>query len=108
MFNVRSSNAVVRVKQNGAIARKPESKERVLLKEVEHIVEKATPQLWHSYGTFPSGTKHTPEHTAMVERIADYLPTDDLLSELTDDEIGLLILGCHYHDLGMSGTEAIT
>ena len=76
-----------------------------LFKEVEHQVEKATPQLWHSYGTFPSGTKHTPEHTQMVETIAGWLLPDDLLAELSDDEIAFLILACHYHDLGMSGTE---
>jgi hypothetical protein len=77
----------------------------VLLREIEFQVGKATPQLWHSYGTFPSGTKHTPEHTRQVEEIAGFLVNDDLLSELSDQEIGFLILACHFHDLGMSGTE---
>jgi len=40
-----------------------------------------------------------------VEIIAGQLLPDKLLSEFTDDEIGLLILACHYHDLGMVGTE---
>ncbi len=54
-----------------------------LFKDVEHQVEKATPQLWHSYGTFPSGTKHTPEHTQMVEKIAGWLLPDTLdISEM--------------------------
>lgn len=76
-----------------------------LLREIEHQVGKATPQLWHSYGTFPSGTKHTPEHTLQVEKIAGYLINTNLLSKLNDHEIGFLILACHFHDLGMSGTE---
>jgi len=76
-----------------------------LFQKVEHQVGKATPQLWHSYATFPSGTKHTPEHTQMVEAIAGDLLPDDLLQTLVDDEIAFLILACHYHDMGMVGTE---
>jgi hypothetical protein len=82
-----------------------QTRNQELLRDVEHQVGKATPQLWHSYGTFPSGTKHTPEHTQRVEEIAGLLINDELLSNLTDHEVGLLILACHFHDLGMSGTE---
>lgn len=77
-----------------------------LLKEVEQLVDRATPMLLHSYGTFSSGTSHTSEHTHRVEKIAGQLLPDTLLSEFTDYEIGLLILACHFHDLGMVGTEA--
>lgn len=76
-----------------------------LCEETEQIVRKATPQLWHTYSTFPSGTKHTPEHTQVVEKIAGWLLTNDILREFKDDELAFLILACHYHDLGMSGTE---
>lgn len=41
----------------------------------------------------------------MVEEIAGKLFSAELLSELTDDEVAFLILACHFHDLGMSGTE---
>ena len=77
-----------------------------LAAETNHIVGKATPQLWHTYATFPSGTKHTPEHTDMVEKLAGWLLPDAIIPSLTDDEIALLIQACHFHDLGMSGTEA--
>jgi len=77
----------------------------VLSLETEQIVARATPQLWHTYATFPSGTKHTPEHTQMVERLAGWLLPDELIGTLTDDELAILIQACHFHDLGMSGTE---
>jgi hypothetical protein len=41
----------------------------------------------------------------MVEKIAGHLYSRDMLNELTDDEIAFLILACHFHDLGMAGTE---
>jgi hypothetical protein len=44
-----------------------------LLNLVQQLVDRATPQLWHSYATFPSGTSHTPEHTHRVEIIAGQL-----------------------------------
>ncbi len=71
-----------------------------------HLVEQARGKLWHSLSTFPSGTSHTPEHTETVENIASMLIPDPVLAAMTDDEISLLILSCHYHDLGMVGTEA--
>lgn len=73
--------------------------------QVKSIVDRAIPQLWHTYATFPSGTRHTPEHTMMVEKIAGHLYSRSMLDELTDDEIAFLILACHFHDLGMAGTE---
>jgi len=42
----------------------------------------------------------------MVEKIAGWLLPEELLAALSDDEIAFLILACHYHDLGMAGTEA--
>jgi len=77
-----------------------------ILKYVESLVDKATPQLWHTLSTFPSGTKHTPEHTQTVEHIASLLISDGITAKLNDDEIAMLILACHYHDLGMAGSEA--
>jgi hypothetical protein len=71
-----------------------------------HLVEQAKGNLWHSLSTFPSGTSHTPEHTEAVENIASMLIPTSLLAAMTDDEISLLVLSCHYHDLGMVGTEA--
>jgi hypothetical protein len=71
-----------------------------------HLVSQATPNLWHSLSTFPSGTSHTPLHTEAVEQIAGMLIPDPILAALTDDELFFLILACHYHDLGMVGTEA--
>ena len=34
------------------------------------------------------------------------LITDALLTALSDHELFFLLLGFHYHDLGMAGTEA--
>ena len=76
-----------------------------LAEQIKSIVDRAIPQLWHTYATFPSGTRHTSEHTMMVEKIAGHLYSRELLDELTDDEIAFLILACHFHDLGMAGTE---
>jgi hypothetical protein len=45
-------------------------------------------------------------HTTTVEQIASLLVTDGLLNALSDDELFFLLLGFHYHDLGMAGTEA--
>ena len=73
---------------------------------VLHLVGQATPILWHSIATFPSGTSHTPEHTDTVEFIAGLLLQDSVLATLTDDELLFVILACHYHDLGMVGSEA--
>lgn len=83
-----------------------QSRNEQLLKQVESLVGKATPQLWHTWSTFQTGTKHTPEHTQTVEEIASLLLLDEVVAALKDDEIAMLILACHYHDLGMAGTEA--
>ena len=82
------------------------SRNEQLWKQVESLVDRATPQLWHTWSTFQTGTKHTPEHTQAVEEIAGLLLSDDVVAELQDDEIAMLILACHFHDLGMAGTEA--
>ncbi|MHB0961111.1 MAG: HD domain-containing protein [Pirellulaceae bacterium] len=74
--------------------------------ETVRLVNEAYPLLWHTLSTFPSGTSHTPEHTFTVEKILTMLVSKAVLSQLNDDELQLLILGCHYHDLGMAGTEA--
>ena len=54
--------------------------------------------------SFPSGTDHTPTHTITVEKIAGWFLGRKLLKELSDEELLLLTLACHYHDLGMVGT----
>lgn len=77
-----------------------------LYAETIELIEKVTPLLWHSIGTFPSGTSHSPEHTLTVENIVSVLLPSDTLGGLTDDELQLLLLACHFHDLGMAGTEA--
>jgi hypothetical protein len=82
-------------------SRKPQ-----LLTETEALIGNVTPLLWHTLSTFPSGTSHTPQHTTTVEHIAGMLLSPALLRQLTDDEIQLLILACHFHDLGMAGTES--
>lgn len=82
-----------------------ESRNPTLLRDVESQVAQATSKLWHTLSTFSSGTKHTSEHTATVEMIAGMLLPDEILTHLFDDEIALLILACHYHDLGMAGEE---
>jgi hypothetical protein len=74
--------------------------------ETQRLVNEAQPLLWHTLSTFPTGTSHTPKHTLTVEQIASMLLPDAILHQLNDDELQLLILGCHYHDLGMAGTEA--
>jgi len=82
------------------------SRNEQLWRQVESLVDRATPQLWHTWSTFQTGTKHTPEHTQTVEEIASLLLSDDVIAQLQDDEIAILILACHYHDLGLAGTEA--
>jgi len=42
----------------------------------------------------------------MVELLAGWLLPDAVLEALNDDELALLIQACHFHDLGMAGTEA--
>lgn len=83
-----------------------QSRNLTLFHETEAMIERVSPLLWHTIATFPSGTSHTPKHTAAVEQIASALVTPELLRQLKDDEIQLLVLACHFHDLGMAGTEA--
>ncbi|MCA9086816.1 MAG: hypothetical protein KDA81_22315, partial [Planctomycetaceae bacterium] len=42
----------------------------------------------------------------MVEKLAGWLLPETIVAALTDDELALLIQACHFHDLGMAGTEA--
>ena len=81
------------------------ARNKAVFDETVNLVNEAQPLLWHTLSTFPSGTSHTPEHTATVEQIASMLIPDAILELLNDDELQLLVLGCHYHDLGMAGTE---
>lgn len=77
-----------------------------LLRDTETIVGWTVHLLERSAATFPTGTLHDPRHTNTVENLARKLIPDQLIKLLRDDEIRLLILVCHFHDLGMSGTEA--
>ena len=82
-----------------------QSRNPSLFRETEAIIQHVTPLLGHSIATFPSGTSHTAEHTTTVEQIASLLVTPNVFRQLYDDEVQLLILACHFHDLGMAGTE---
>ena len=77
-----------------------------LLNRAERLIAQADQLSPHTLSTFPSGTEHGPPHTATVEQIASMLITDALLMALSDHELFFLLLGFHYHDLGMAGTEA--
>ena len=81
------------------------SRDPDLLHRAEQLIARASQLLPHTLSTFPSGTEHGPPHTVTVEQIASMLVTDALLSALSDDELFFLLLGFHYHDLGMAGTE---
>lgn len=83
-----------------------DSRNAALTREVVTQVEQVESILLHTYSTFPSGTNHTSKHTMTVEHIAGMLLTDEILHQLFDDEIALLILSCHFHDLGMAGEES--
>jgi hypothetical protein len=75
-----------------------------LADETRQLVTNVEPLLARAPATFPSGTSHTAQHTHVVEMCASMLIPDAMLSELSKDELQLLILGCHCHDLGMSAT----
>ena len=81
------------------------SRNPALFVRAEQLIARASQLLPHTLSTFPSGTEHGPPHTVTVEQIASMLVTDALLSALSDDELFFLLLGFHYHDLGMAGTE---
>ena len=81
------------------------SRDAVLAASTFSIIEHVTPLLWHSLSTFPSGTSHTPEHTHAVEHITGMLLADEILSQLSNTEIQIILLACHFHDLGMAGTD---
>lgn len=82
------------------------SRSEPLFGAARQLVERAKEILPHTLSTFPSGTAHGPEHTTTVERLARMLLSDVFLSQLSDYELFYLVLSCHYHDLGMAGTEA--
>ncbi len=69
------------------------------------MIETAKPALWGTIATFPTGTSHTPDHTGMVEAIASMLYFPTVLDQLNVDEAAMLLLACHFHDLGMAGSE---
>jgi hypothetical protein len=77
-----------------------------LAQEADSLIARVAPLLGHTIGTFPSGTSHTPDHTNTVEWIASAIMSNELAEQLRDDELQLLILACHFHDLGMAGTES--
>ncbi len=76
-----------------------------LCSEIDTIISRAEDLLWYAPATFPTGTKHNPDHTRTVEAIASMLMPQSLVQDLSDDELAILILSFHLHDLGMVGTE---
>ncbi len=77
-----------------------------LCHQAQHLITRAKEVLPHTLPTFPSGTAHGPEHTTTVERISHLIIAGDVASNLNDFELFFHVLSCHYHDLGMAGTEA--
>jgi len=85
----------------------------MLLEEIDpSVLASARESLHHartlsSYtpASFPSGTDHSPQHTDAVDEHAGMLCAAGLIQELNDAERYLLLLACHFHDLGMVGTE---
>lgn len=77
-----------------------------LSEQAKHIIDRAKPLLENTRSTFPTGTDHTSLHTITVEVIASILLPDSFLAELNPFELFFLTASCHYHDLGMAGTEA--
>jgi hypothetical protein len=82
------------------------SRDPSLHHRAETFIDNAVALLPHAWSTFPSGTDHGPQHTRAVEYIGGLLLPEELLRELSDDELFYLLIGFHYHDLGMVGTEA--
>lgn len=82
------------------------SRDDALALQAEHLVAQAIQILPHTLSTFPTGTSHGPEHTTTVEQIAAMLLSNGYLAALSDRELFFLALSCHYHDLGMAGTES--
>lgn len=76
-----------------------------LYNQAKEIIDRAKPLLDSTRSTFPTGTDHTSQHTTTVEQIAQLLLSDDFLNSLNEYELFFLAASCHYHDLGMSGTE---
>jgi hypothetical protein len=76
-----------------------------LARQAASLIATVKPLLWHSLSTFPAGTKHTHEHTDVVEEIAAALLSQGLIAELNNDEVFLLTLACHFHDLGMAAPD---
>lgn len=77
-----------------------------LYRQAQHLITRAKEILPHVLSTFPSGTAHGPEHTTTVEAISHLMIAGDFISKLSDRELFFHVLSCHFHDLGMVGTEA--
>jgi hypothetical protein len=77
-----------------------------LASQADRLIERSSRILDYTVSTFESGTDHTFRHTCVVERIARMLLTDRFLALLSDEELFILAVACHYHDLAMAGTEA--
>jgi hypothetical protein len=77
-----------------------------LADQAMRLIGEAHRVLEYTVSTFPGGTDHTLRHTTTVEQIGRMLLPDDFLAALTDEELFILAVACHYHDLAMAGTEA--
>ncbi|MGO9467296.1 MAG: hypothetical protein ACLQVF_24415 [Isosphaeraceae bacterium] len=77
-----------------------------LYRQAQHLITRAKEILPHVLSTFPSGTAHGPENTTTVEAISHLMIAGDFISKLSDRELFFHVLSCHFHDLGMVGTEA--
>lgn len=82
------------------------ARNRRLAHQATNLIEQSPRLLEYTLSTFPSGTDHTERHTQTVEKIGRMVLSDDFLSMMTDEELFLLAVACHYHDLAMAGTEA--
>src|SRR5262249_48251458 len=77
-----------------------------LADQAMRLIGEAHRVLDYTVSTFPSGTDHTSRHTTTVEKIGRMLLPDGFIAALGDEELFLLTVACHYHDLAMAGTEA--
>jgi hypothetical protein len=82
------------------------SRNLALAKQAGQLISEANRILEYTLSTFSSGTDHTARHTNAVEQIGSMFLPDPFLADITDHELFLLALACHYHDMAMAGTEA--
>lgn len=69
------------------------------------LVNNASQLLQYTLSSFPEGTIHTSDHTNVVELTAAKIIGLGFADRLSDEELLLLLLGCHYHDLGMAAPD---